>query len=283
MAELHLIDGTYELFRAFYSAPSKLIGDQEVGATLGLFRSLRSLLKQGATHLIVAFDTEIESFRNQLFLGYKTGDGIDPALKSQFPLAERMTRAMGLTTLSMLEFEADDALATCSRKFRDEFDRVLICTPDKDLAQCVVKTKVVMFDRKNKIVLGEDEVTAKYGVPPESIPDWLALVGDTADGIPGIPRWGERSAAAVLRVYPHIEDIPRDIKEWKTNVRGAEVLSQKLNAEREAALLYRTLATLRFDVPLDEVTKESCAWKHPNPDLSALADYTGSELEMSLT
>lgn len=253
---IHLVDGTYELFRAYYGAPGATnTQGQEVGAARGLLRSLTALLGEtGTTHVAIAFDTVIESFRNELFDGYKTGEGIEPALWAQFPLAERVARALGLTVWSMIEFEADDALATAAARFAKQakVDRVLICSPDKDLAQCVRGDKVVTVDRMRGIELDHDGVVAKFGIAPASIPDYLALVGDSADGIPGIPRWGAKSTASVLAHYEHLEAIPDDAETWSVNVRGAKALAENLAARRSDALLYRRLATLRTDVPLTE-------------------------------
>jgi 5'-3' exonuclease len=253
--KLFLLDGTFELFRAFYGAPSAKNRDgEEVGAARALLRSLLTLLRrQEVTHVACAFDHVIESFRNQLFAGYKTGAGIDPALLAQFPLAEEVARALGVVTWPMIEFEADDALATAAARFADAaLDQVLICSPDKDLAQCVRGARVVCLDRLRDRLLDEEGVVAKFGVPPGSIPDWLALVGDSADGIPGVPRWGERSASALLRHYRALEEIPDDPAAWAVPVRGAAALAESLRAHREDALLYRRLATLRTDVPLPE-------------------------------
>jgi 5'-3' exonuclease len=254
--QIHLIDGTYELFRAFYGAPpARGPRGNEVGAARVLLRSLFGWLKgASATHAAVAFDTVIESFRNELFDGYKTGEGIEPDLFAQFPLAERVTRALGLVTWSMLEFEADDALATFAARAETDprVERVLLVTPDKDLAQCVRGTRVVGFDRHRKIVLDEAGVEAKFGVLPASIPDYLALVGDTADGIPGVPRWGAKSAAALLSRFGALERIPARAEDWGVKVRGADALAASLEAHRDVAVLYRRLATLRLDVPLVE-------------------------------
>jgi 5'-3' exonuclease len=267
---IHLIDGTYELFRTFYGAPSATdVHGREVGATRGLLRTLLSLLESGhagdgATHVAVAFDTVIESFRNQLFTGYKTGDGIDPQLRAQFELAERASRALGLLTWSMIEFEADDALATAATRFapRSDIERIFICSPDKDLAQCV-GPKVSCVDRRRKIVIDEEGVRAKFGIEPESIPDWLALVGDSADGIPGVPRWGEKSASAALARFVHLENIPDNARDWGLQVRGAEALSASLREHRAESILYRQLATLRTDVPQGE-DLEAFEWRGPN-------------------
>ncbi|RMH43685.1 MAG: flap endonuclease [Deltaproteobacteria bacterium] len=254
--KVHLIDGTFELFRAHYGAPSARSPDgREVGATRGLLRSLAALLREpDCTDIAVAFDRVIESFRNELFTGYKTGDGIDPDLLAQFPLAERAAAALGVVVWPMVEFEADDALATAAARWADapDVDTVLICSPDKDLAQCVRGDRVVTFDRIRRRLVDEAAVVAKFGVGPASIPDWLALVGDKADGIPGIPRWGAKSAAAVLARYRHIDAIPDDPAAWDVQVRGAGALAASLRAHRDEAALYRTLATLRTDVPLSE-------------------------------
>jgi 5'-3' exonuclease len=217
-------------------------------------RSLLSLMRAGATHVGVAFDHVIESFRNDLFAGYKTGAGIEPALLAQFELAETAVRSLGMVVWPMVEFEADDALATAAARLEAEprVERVVLCSPDKDLAQCVSGTRVVALDRRRDTLLDEAGVLSKFGVPPASIPDWLALVGDAADGIPGIPRWGERSAAAVLAVYRSIGSIPDDPGRWTVRVRGAAALAESLRARRTDAELYRRLATLRTDVPLQE-------------------------------
>ncbi|HET7545013.1 MAG TPA: 5'-3' exonuclease H3TH domain-containing protein [Polyangiaceae bacterium] len=253
---VHLVDGTYELFRAFYAVPSaKNAAGVEVGAVRGLARSMLALLREpGTTHVAVAFDHVIESFRNQLFDGYKTGEGIDPDLWGQFELAERVCSALGLVVWSMVEFEADDALATAALRFAQdsEVERVLIASPDKDLAQCVVGTRVVCLDRMRNKLLDEAGVNAKFGVTPAQIPDYLALVGDTADGIPGIPRWGAKSAAAVLSAHGTIDAIPELSSSWRVSLRGAAVLAQNLAERRADALLYKRLATLRLDVPLTE-------------------------------
>jgi len=258
--QIHLIDGTYELFRAFYAAPSaRSAGGQEVGAVRVLLRSLAGFLgARPEVHAAVAFDTVIESFRNQLFGGYKTGDGIDPELFSQFPLVERATRALGLVTWSMIEFEADDALATFAARAEADprVERVYLCTPDKDLTQCVRGERVVLYDRYKDQMLDEAGVVRKFGVGPASIPDYLALVGDTADGIPGVPRWGAKSASAVLARFGHVARIPDDAELWGVAPRGKEALAHSLAAHRTEVELYRTLATLRLDVPLDERPEE---------------------------
>lgn len=269
---VHLIDGTWELFRAYYSRAPKRTGPRgdEVGAAWMLARSMLALLAEdGVTHVAIAFDHVIESFRNALFEGYKTGDGIDPVLHAQFGLAEEVAAALGLVVWPMVEFEADDALATGAARFaeRPEVARVYVCSPDKDLGQCVRGDRVVQLDRMRKAVLDEGAVRAKMGVGPRSIPDYLALVGDSADGIPGLPRWGAKSAGAVLARYERLEAIPDDPAAWDVSVRGAATLAEVLAARRDDALLYRQLATLRTDAPLAE-TLDDLRWR--GPDLPAL-------------
>ena len=276
---LHLVDGTYELFRAHFGAPPAKAPDaREVGATRGLVRSLAALLREeGVSHVAVAFDHVIESFRNELFPGYKTSAGVPAELLAQFQLAEDATRAMGIAVWSMVELEADDALATAAARFAGApgVERILLCTPDKDLAQCVRGREVVGFDRMRRRLLDEDGVREKFGVAPASIPDWLALVGDDADGIPGLPRWGERSASAVLARYGHLEQIPDLHARWEVPVRGALALAESLRAHREEALLYRRLATLRTDAPLAEEV-EALRWRGPEPDgLAWIAEALG--------
>jgi 5'-3' exonuclease len=277
--KVHLVDGTYELFRAYFAVPQSTGPQgQEVAATRALGRSLLHLLGDpDVTHLAVAFDHVIESFRNAMFAGYKTGEGIDPALYSQFASAEQMTRALGIVTWPMIEFEADDALATFAARAAalDEVSQVLICSPDKDFAQCVQGARVVLFDRMRSKLSDEAAVLEKFGVAPASIPDWLALVGDTADGIPGIARWGAKSAAAVLSVYGDLEKIPERAQDWRVQVRGSAALASSLAAARSDAVLYRQLAQLRRDVPLDETLKD-LAWQGPDlPALTQLAEQLG--------
>lgn len=278
--KVYLVDGTYELFRAFFGAPSsKSPAGLEVGATRGLLRSMLALLDETREpYLAVAFDRVIESFRNELYEGYKTGEGIDPELRAQFGLAEEGCAALGLATWPMIEFEADDALATAAASLeRDErVEQVLIASPDKDLAQCVRDARVVCLDRKRGVVLDERGVWARFGVAPESIPDYLALVGDAADGIPGIARWGAKSAAAVLAHYHHIETIPDDANAWPMKVRGARTLADNLRSSRPAAELYRRLARLRLDAPLD-ATLERLHWRGPRPELEAFAARLGDQ------
>jgi 5'-3' exonuclease len=261
---VHLVDGTFELFRAFYGAPSATAPDgREVGATRGLLRSLAALIRHdGATHVAVAFDHVIESFRNALYAGYKTSDGIDPELWAQFPLAERAAHALGFVVWPMIDFEADDALATAAARFGADpaVERVIIASPDKDLAQCVRGERVVCADRIRGKILTERGVVAKFGVEPASIPDWLALVGDSADGYPGLERFGAKTAAAVLARWRHLDAIPEQASEWGVAVRGAERLAETLRRGRADALLFRTLATLRLDVPLAEGLGDLC-WR----------------------
>jgi 5'-3' exonuclease len=253
--KLHLVDGTYELFRAYYGAPKEQRNGREVGASRALYGMMKRLLREpDVTHVAIAFDHVIESFRNDLFAGYKTGEGIDPDLYSQFGLAEDVCRALGITVWAMVEFEADDALASAAQRFLSEpgMEQVVLCSPDKDLMQCVQGERIVVWDRLRKKVYDEAAVFAKFGVGPASIPDYLALVGDTADGIPGLPGWGAKSAAVVLAEYHQLENIPADARQWSVKPRGASLLAATLNERRADALLYRTLATLRRDVPLGE-------------------------------
>ena len=266
--KVHVVDGTYELFRAFYApGPSRTAADgMDMKATYGLLSSLLALLREDdVTHLAVAFDTVIESFRNELYDGYKTSDGIDPDLHAQFPLVEEATEALGIVTWRMVDFETDDALATAAARYSalPQVDQVVICSVDKDFAQCIRGDKVVMRDRRRKLLYNEAGVVEKWGVAPRSIPDWLALVGDSADGIPGISRWGAKSAAKVLAHYQHIEAIPDDSADWAIKVRGQAALAEHLAAEREEAMLYKTLATLREDVPLREEV-DALRWTGPH-------------------
>ena len=269
---VHLIDGTYELFRHYYALPSaKLPDGREVAAVRGVLTSILGMFTAGATHLGVATDHVIESFRNQLWHGYKTGAGIDPDLYAQFPLLEEALTALGVTVWPMVEFEADDALAAAAAiAARDtRVERVFICTPDKDLAQCVRGDRVVQFDRRTRIVRDEAGVKAKFGVPPASIPDYLALVGDAADGFPGLPGWGAKSAAAVLAKFHRLELIPADWRTWGVNAASPARLANTLAAEQERALLFRTLATLREDVP-DLGAVDDWRWLGPTPAFAPL-------------
>jgi 5'-3' exonuclease len=277
--KIHLVDGTYELFRNHYGAPPKKAPDgREVGATLGLLRGLLALLmRPEITHVAVAFDHVIESFRNDLFAGYKTGAGVDPNLMAQFPLAEEAVSALGLVVWPMVEFEADDALATATARFKnqDGVEQIVICSPDKDLAQIVSGSRIVCWDRRRDILCDEAGVLAKFGVRPQSIPDWLALVGDSADGIPGIPGWGEKSAAAVLSQFEHLETIPEDPQSWGLGARGAR-LAENLSQRGEDALLYRKLATLREDAPIQEKLSD-LEWQGAREGLREVCHRLGDE------
>ncbi len=277
---LHLIDGTYELFRHYYAVPSAIAPDgREVAAVRGVLTSLAAMLREpDVTHVACAFDTVIESFRNDLFAGYKTGEGIDPLLHGQFELVERAVRALGVPVWSMVEFEADDALATGAVRYCSDprLERVWLCTPDKDLAQMVQGDRIVGFHRQKKLVLDEVGVHAKFGVGPRSIPDLLALIGDPQDGIPGLPKWGSKSAAAVLAHYGHIEAIPDRAADWAVPVRGAAALAASLEAGRPQAMLYKRLATLRTDVPLAE-DLDLLQWRGPRPELGPLCRELGFE------
>jgi 5'-3' exonuclease len=251
--DVYLIDGTYELFRHFFAVPSvKDASGREVGAVRGVVNSVRGMIDRGATHLGVATDHVIESFRNDLYAGYKTSEGVPPELLSQFPILEDELRATGVVVWPMVEFEADDALASAAVKAAADprVDRVVICTPDKDLGQCVSGTRIVQLLRRTQVTLDEAAIVAKFGVGPKSIPDYLALVGDSADGFPGIQGWGKKAAASVLSVYPRLEDIPRDWREWTLSIHGIPRLARTLFTFWEDALLFRKLATLRTDVPV---------------------------------
>jgi 5'-3' exonuclease len=277
--KIHLVDGTYELFRSFYGAPAKKAPDgREVGATLGLLNSLLALLtKSGATHVACAFDHVIESFRNDLFPGYKTSEGVAAELLGQFALAEQAVAALGIVVWPMVEFEADDALATAANRFRDEVgvEQVVICSPDKDVAQLVSGNQVVCWDRRRDIVYDEAAVLEKYGVRPASIPDWLALVGDSADGYPGIAGWGAKSASTVLLRYEHLESIPEDSSQWGFGTARALRLAESLRAHQEDVLLYRRLATLRQDVPLQERIAD-VEWRGAHERLKQICGELGS-------
>ncbi len=262
--KVHLIDGTYELFRAHFGAPpKKSLSGQEVGATLGLIRSLLMLLQtEGVTHVAAAFDHVIESFRNKMYAGYKTSEGVDPIILNQFEIAEKAVAALGVPVWSMVKFEADDAIATAAAKFKKEksVEQVVICSVDKDLTQMVDGKKVICWDRRREILLDEKGVVEKFGVKPESIPDYLALVGDSADGYPGIKGWGAASASAVLAKFKHIEAIPKDPKKLPFSLGRATTLLENLQANYQDALLFRELSTLRQDVPLKESLND-LEWK----------------------
>ncbi len=267
--DVYLVDGTYELFRQYFGQPSRQAEDgREIGAVRGVLLSLLMMLADGATHVGVATDHVVESFRNDLWPGYKTGEGIEPELASQFGLLETALMAMGVVVWPMVELEADDALASAASVAAGDpsVGRVLICTPDKDLAQCVVGTRVVQLDRRKDVVTDEDGVWAKFGVAPRSIPDWLALVGDSADGFPGLAGWGKRSASVVLAHYGTFDAVPDDVASWDPTVRdglrGAATLAARLAEERDRAVLFRDLATLRLDPDLLDGV-ETLRWRGP--------------------
>jgi 5'-3' exonuclease len=271
--DIYLVDGTYELFRYYYALPSARDSDgREVAAVRGVLASVLGMMKGGATHIAVATDHVIESFRNGLWPDYKTAEGIEPDLLAQFPLLEEVLTAAGIVVWPMVEFEADDALAAASvLAARDaRVERVIICTPDKDLAQCVRGTRIVQLNRRTRMTIDEAGVIQKYGVSPASIPDYLALVGDAADGYPGLKGWGAKSSAAVLAKFAHLESIPTDWREWRANVANASALADTLFREDDRALLFRTLATLRTDIALfDDV--DELRWKGPTPAFANLA------------
>jgi 5'-3' exonuclease len=269
--KVHLVDGTYELFRHFFAVPSsKNAAGVEFGAVRGVLASILQMIEGGATHIGVATDHVVESFRNELYPGYKTSEGVAPELLAQFPILEDALRALGVVVWPMAEFEADDALASAAARAAGDprVEQVLICTPDKDLAQCVSGSRVVQFDRRRAIVRDEGGVVEKWGVRPESIPDYLAVVGDSADGFPGLPGWGEKAASATFGRFPHLEDVPRDWRKWNPSIRGAQRLAATLAERWNEALLYRTLATLRADAPTIEHVDE-LRWAGPRPEFEA--------------
>ena len=269
----YLVDGTYELFRHYYALPSARDQDgREVAAVRGVLASVLGMIKAGATHIAVATDHVIESFRNELWPDYKTGEGIEPDLLAQFPLLEEVLAAAGVVVWPMIEFEADDAIAAAAVAASTHKDvaRVIICTPDKDLAQCVSGTRIVQLNRRARVTLDEAGVVEKFGVTPQSIPDYLALVGDTADGYPGLPGWGAKSSAAVLAKFLHLEAIPKDCREWRVNAANASALAATLCREWDNALLFRRLATLRTDIKLfDDV--DELRWRGPTAAFDAVA------------
>jgi 5'-3' exonuclease len=271
--EIYLVDGTYELFRHYYALPSaRDENGREVAAVRGVLSSVLGMIRGGATHIAVATDHVIESFRNGLWSGYKTSEGVEPDLLAQFPLLESVLSAAGVVVWPMVEFEADDALAAAAGLAERDtrVDRVILCTPDKDLAQCVRGTRVVQLNRRTGVTFDETAVLKKFGVLPESIPDYLALVGDSADGYPGLRGWGAKSSAAVLHKFRHLELIPPDSREWHVNVSSAGTLAEVLEGERDLALLFRTLATLRTDLPLfDDV--DQLRWSGPTPEFDGIA------------
>ncbi len=262
---VHLIDGTYELFRHYFAVPSATdLNGQEAGAVRGVLTSVLSMIESGATHIGVATDHVVESFRNQLYPEYKTSAGVPPELLAQFPALEESLEAMGVAVWPMVYHEADDALASAAAKAArdDRVQQVFICTPDKDLSQCVAGARVVQLDRRRDVLRDEAGVIAKFGVAPQSIPDYLAVVGDSADGFPGIPGWGAKAAALALSQYPVLEDIPKDWRAWHPSVRRARALSESLFGAWDDALLFRTLATLRLDAPVFE-SVDDLRWKGP--------------------
>jgi len=273
----HLVDGTYELFRQHFGSAAHHAEPSPFAATIGVLGSTLTLIEQGATHVGVASDHVIESFRNELWAGYKTSAGMPPELLHQIPLMEEALEALGVTVWPMVEVEADDALASAARVA--EADRrvsaVVICTPDKDLGQCVRGTRVVQLDRRNDTITDEAGVRAKFGVGPASIPDWLALVGDSADGFPGLPGWGAKSASAVLGVYEHLEAIPAAPGQWDVpGVRGAPKLAHTLQSQFELALLFRRIATC--DLEVDVGTVDDWKWNGPKPAFAALCTELGA-------
>jgi 5'-3' exonuclease len=278
--KIHLVDGTYELFRNHFGAPPKKAPDgREVGATLGLLRSLHALLASPeVTHVGCAFDHVIESFRNELYPGYKSSAGVDPALLAQFSLAEEAVSALGLVVWPMVEFEADDALASATVRFLTEpaVEQIMICSPDKDLAQLVSGNRIVCWDRRRDIIIDEAGVREKFSVNPGSIPDWLALVGDSADGFPGVPGWGAKSASSVLSQFEHLESIPDNPQGWGIGLGRATRLAESLTQHWEAALLYRQLATLRQDVPLKEDIGD-LEWQGAREELKEICHNLGDE------
>jgi len=274
---VHLVDGTYELFRQHFGSASRHGDRGPHAAAAGVVASTLALIADGATHVGVASDTTIESFRNDLWPGYKTSEGMDPEILEQIPVMERALRAAGFTVWSMVDHEADDALAAAAQiADRDErVEQVLIVTADKDLGQCVRGTRVVQFDRRKREIVDADGVREKFGVPPESIPDYLGLVGDTADGFPGLPGWGAKSTALVLARYGHIEDIPAAAGQWDVpGLRGAAKLSATLQAQLDDALLFRRIATV--DTDLDVGTVDDWRWRGPTADLAAVAEELGA-------
>lgn len=277
--KVHLVDGTYELFRHYFGAPSHITSEgYEVGATRAVLASMLSLLEQGATHVGIATDHTITSFRNELYEGYKDGSDIDPDISGQFHILEDLLEAAGFIIFPMVEFEADDALASAAvRSTVDKrVEQVVICTPDKDLGQCLTPDhKIIQYDRRKKLEMNYEAIIEKFGVPPESIPDYLGLMGDTADGFPGLQGWGAKSSSSVLAVYNHIEHIPEDPEKWEVSVRGAKKLAATLNENQSLALLFRQIATLSYDAPtfgsIDELH-----WEGPGSDFVQIAEKLDS-------
>ena len=273
---VYLVDGTYELFRHFFAIPSAKSADgTEVAAVRGVLASVISLLRDDVTHIAVATDHVVESFRNGMWPGYKTGAGIDPELHAQFPILEEALALLGVVVWPMTEYEADDALAAGAAQAAEYAEQVLICTPDKDLAQCVVGDHVVQFDRRARRMINEHGVVAKFGVQPTSIPDYLALVGDSADGFPGLPGWGAKSAAAVLAKFIRIEAIPDEAAAWGVAVRSAASLAATLVEQRDLAMLFKDLATLRTDLPID-ASVEALRWRSPRREFKKFSEHLGA-------
>ncbi len=275
---VHLIDGTYELFRHYFAMPSQTDRDgQEVAAAVGVLSSMLNLLQDGATHMAVATDKVIESFRNDLWPGYKSGEGVEPALLSQFPVLEDALVSMGVVVWDMVEFEADDALAAGAQMAAadERVEEVLICTPDKDLGQCVVDNRVVQFDRRQRKRIDAAGVREKFGVEPESMPDYLGLVGDSADGFPGLKGWGARSASKVLARYGHIENIPDSADEWDVDVRGSDRLAATLARQRPLAILFRFIATVDRSAPVS-ATVDELLWQGPKPGFAEVMERLGT-------
>jgi 5'-3' exonuclease len=279
--KIYLIDGTYELFRHYYALPSaRDANGREVAAVRGVLASVLGMIKEGATHVAVATDHIVESFRNNLWADYKTSEGVEPDLLAQFPLLEEVLTAAGIVVWPMVEFEADDALAAAAAAaaLNAQVEQVVICTPDKDLAQCVRGTHVVQLNRRTRVIIDESGVIEKYGVPPASIPDYLALVGDSADGYPGLAGWGAKSSAAVLAKFGHLESIPKESREWGVKVTSAMTLAETLRGDWDKAILFRRLATLRTDIKLfDDV--DELRWRGPTPAYDAIA----AQLDAALT
>ena len=272
--DVHLVDGTYELFRHFYAVPAaKATNGEDVGAVRGVLSSVLSMIERGTTYLGVATDHVVESFRNDLYPGYKTSEGVPRELLSQFPILEEALEAMGVIVWPMVEYEADDALASAAAEAarNDRVGQVFICSPDKDLSQCVAGTRVVQLDRMRNIVRDEAGVVAKFGVNPQSIPDYLAVVGDGTDGFPGIPGWGQKTAALVLSRYPHLEEIPKGWQEWPPSIRRARLLAESLSDRWSDALLFRTLATLRLDVAVFDAV-DDLRWMGPRSNFAELCN-----------
>ena len=269
---VHLVDGTYELFRQFFGSARRHSDSHPMAAVAGVVTSTLALIEDGATHVGIASDHVIESFRNDLYAGYKTGEGLDEAITTQFHPLEDGLRAIGLATYPMVEYEADDRKASMEALAAadERVERVLLCTPDKDLAQCVTAGRVLQFDRRNNKILHVPDVIEKYGVPPESIPDWLGLVGDSADGFPGLPGWGAKSAAAVLSRYGHIESIPLAAGQWDITVRSGAKLARTLADQLDDALLFRRLAVLEVDAPT-ATNVDELRWAGPGPDIEEAA------------